>query len=1043
MAANENDVELWASGLLGELGWHEVHGASIAPGAATAERESWGDVVLVGRLRSAIESLNPHLSAEALDAAIVEVLRTQAPSLVADNAALHELLIRGVRVSVAQDGVRRSVTVRVFDFEDPENNDWLAVRQFTVIEKVDGIEHERRPDLVQFVNGIPLVVHELKNPADENADVKVAWRQFQTYKAQIPSLFRYNAVLVCSDGSAAIAGSLTAGFEHFAPWKTIDGTRESAQGLAELEVLIRGLFDRSRFLTYVRDYVAFADERSGLVKRNAKYHQFWAVETAVESTVKAIFSADPKQRGRIGVVWHTQGSGKSLEMLFYGNKAARHPKLGNPTIVFLTDRNDLDDQLHDEVFLPAAAKGFLPEQPVKAERRSHLREVLARPSGGVVFTTIQKFSPVKGEDEMPLLTDRSNVIVVADEAHRSQYDFLDGYARHVRDALPNASFIGFTGTPIDTDDASTVAVFGEYIHVYDITDAIEDGATVPIFYESRLVRVDLPDDVQGVVDGQTETILEGLSEDEAEKVKAKVATAEGVVGAPERVKTVAADIVAHWETRTEQLAGKSMVVALTRPVAVALYQEIVFLRPEWHDDADDKGAIKLIMTGTAADPVEWQAHIRNKKRQAVIKDRAKNASDPLQMVIVVDMWLTGFDAPPMHTMYVDKPMKSHGLMQAIARVNRTWRDKPAGLIVDYIGITDNLRRAIAQYSDRDQDKVGIDIEEAALALEAVYEVVCGLFHGYDWQAGAAEKDIGKHLAAVDAAAEFILDGDAADDDKDELTRRFLDQSLALSKALALAASHPTARLLADDVKFFQTVRARILKLTGGGGGPGSGADVGAAETALQQLLATSIETDGVIDVFAAAGLDKPDLSIFSDEFLDQIQEMNGNENLRVKALEKLLNDEIKAARRTSVVRHQAFSERLRKAINQYKTRALTAAEIIEELVQLALDLKDSKQDQQQSGLSEDEYAFYEAVANHGEALVQMGDDKLRALAGELVTKLKQEVTIDWARRESVQAGIRAKVKRILMLRGYPPEYEEGAIELVLQQTELFAENWAK
>lgn len=1038
---NEDAVEVWASGLFRDLGWSEVHGSEIAPGAESAERSSWSDVVLVGRLRTAVEVLNPGLPSAALDEALNQMLRVQAPALVEDNAAVHDLMVNGLRVEVTEDGVRRSRTVRVFDFDDPENNDWLAVRQFTVIEQTRGVEHERRLDLVCFVNGLPLAAGELKNPAYENASTKSAWQQFQTYKAQVPGLFRYNEVLFCSDGSAAVAGSLTAGWEHFAPWKTVDGTRESREGKPELEVLIRGMFDRTRFLGFMRDYVVFSDERAGLAKRIAKYHQYWAVEEAVKSTVRAVTTDDDQHRGRVGVVWHTQGSGKSLEMLFYAGKVARHPDMGNPTVVMLTDRNDLDDQLHDEVFLPSATRALLPEPPVQASTRQHLRGLLDRPAGGIVFTTIQKFAPGADDDQMPLLSDRRNVVVVADEAHRSQYDFLDGFARHMRDALPNASFLGFTGTPLDEDDKSTLAVFGDYIHVYDVTDAIEDGATVPIYYDSRLVRVQLPDDIAESIDDAAEEILEGVDSDEAERLKARIATAEAVVGAPDRVKKVAADIVEHWDLRKAQLKGKAMVVAMTRPVAVALYDEIVARRPDWHDEADDKGHIKLIMTGNASDPLEWQGHIRNKQRQSKIKDRAKNPDDPLELVIVVDMWLTGFDSPPMHTMYVDKPMKAHGLMQAIARVNRTWRDKPAGLIVDYIGITDNLRKAIAQYSKRDQDKVGIDIEQARLALESVHEVVCGLFHGHDWESGAASTDVGVWLAAVDDAVEFLLDG--ADDptaEKDGLSRRFLDQSLALSKALALAASHPIARVLADDVKFFQTVRARLLKLTRSDpSGPGVSEQ---AETALEQLVAASIETDGVVDVFAEVGLTQPDLSIFSEKFLDEIKTMDGHENVRVALLQKLLNDEIRSARRSSVVRHRLFSDRLQTAINQYKTRALTAAQIIEELVQLALDLNQSKAASQQSGMSADEYAFYEAVAQNGAALVEMGDDKLKALAAELVARLKKSVTIDWDKRESVQAEIRAKVKRILSLRGYPPDYSDEAIELVLQQTELFAQEWA-
>ena len=1034
---DESEIERWVhEDVLGDLGWFPVHGNEIAPGAEVAERSAWSDVVLRGRLDQAVALLNPDIPQAQRDEAIRQLLRTQSQNLAEDNAAVHRMLVDGVTVQVTEDGHRRSRSARFFDFDEPTNNDWVIVRQFTVKQSVDGIEHTRRPDLVGFVNGLPLVVGEMKSASDEKASTKAGYQQFQTYKAQIPSLFRYNAVLFSSDGTDAVAGSLTAGWEHFAPWKTVDGTEESRAGKSTLEVLARGLLDTERLLTYLRDYIVFSDERAGLIKRNAKYHQYWAVEKAVASTLDAV-----EGDGRAGVVWHTQGSGKSFEMLCYAGKVMRHPAMGNPTLVLLTDRNDLDDQLHDEVFLPSVARGFLPEQPKKAATRQQLRQLLDRPSGGIIFTTIQKFHPGADADTMPLLTARSNVVVVADEAHRSQYDFIDGFARHMRDALPNASFLGFTGTPIDADDKSTVAVFGNYIDVYDITDAIEDGATVPIYYESRLVKVELPAQAAEAVDVEVDAALAEVAPYAAEKAKRKWAQIEAIVGAPKRLAQVAEDLVAHWEKRKAILAGKGMIVVMSRDIAVRMYDALTGLRPDWHDPADDKGSLKVVMTGAASDPAHYQPHIRTKQGRADLKQRAKDPDDPLELVIVVDMWLTGFDAPAMHTMYVDKPMKAHGLMQAIARVNRTYKDKPAGLIVDYVGITDNLRRAITSYSKRDQDKVGVDIEQGALVLEREYEIVEGILNGYDWRTGAHATDTGVRIKAVEDTAEWLLEHDDPDEHGVGLVKRFLDHALALSKAQALAGSHPLVGKLATDIRFLQAVRAHLLKLTSSST-DGDGRSPADIDTVLSQVLASAVEAEGVIDVFAQAGLDQPDLSVFSEEFLENIQKIEGYENSRVEMLRKLLDEEVRSVRRTNVVQFEKFSEKLKRAIQQYRTRAISGAEALEHLVQLALEFKEDQEKAHESGLSPDEFAFYEAVAAHGPALVEMGDDKLKALAAELVLKLREKVTIDWNRKQSVQAGIRATVKTLLAQRGYPPDYSDEAVEMVLKQTEVFAEKWA-
>ncbi len=1034
---DEDALETWSLEVLSELGWSTGHGNDVAPTVDTAERDSWRDVVLVGRLGDAVARLNPDVSPSQQEEAVRQLLRVQSANLIEDNAAFHKMLVEGVRVAFQHEGKTLSRTVRFIDFDDVDNNDWLVLRQYTVHDRVDGHDTKRRADVVGLVNGLPLALGELKNPSSEDASTLTGWNQLQTYKHDVPTLLRFNALVFLSDGNQAIAGSLTAGFEHFAPWKTIDGTPESAEGKPALEVLLRGMFDRERFLTLLRDYVVFSDEPVGLVKRIAKYHQFWAVEKAVTSTLGAI-----EGDGRAGVVWHTQGSGKSFEMLCYVAKAMRHPDMRNPTVVMLTDRNDLDDQLHDEVFLPSTARGFLPETPVQATSRPHLRELLARPSGGIVFTTIHKFHPGADNDRMPLLTDRANVVVVADEAHRSQYDFLDGFARHMRDALPNASFLGFTGTPIDREDASTVQVFGNYIDVYDITAAIADGATVPIYYESRLVQVELPDDVTEAIDTEVEMALEGVSTYDAEKVKTRAAQVAAVMGAQPRLDTVASDVVEHWEKRTANLTGKAMIVAYDRAIAVRLYDAIVALRPHWHDDSDEGGHIKVVMTGAAHDPPEWQPHVRSKERNRALKARAKDANDELEIVIVVDMWLTGFDAPVMHTMYVDKPMKGHNLMQAIARVNRTWRDKPAGLIVDYVGITDDLRRAIANYSKKDQDKVGIDLEQAVLALETQYSVITGQLHGHDWQTAAESQSIATVLAGVNETVEWLLANDEPDERGRGLVKRYLDTSLGLAKAHALAGSTDRAAELADHVKYLQTVRASLLKLTSSDPET-TGTSPEAVNTALQQIVAASLTTSGVMDVFAQAGLDKPDVSIFSEEFLDEITKVRGYENSRAELLRKLLNEEIRSVGRSSVVQHKKFSERLRQSIAAYRTRAITAAELLEHLIDLARDMRDAHGERENSDMGADEFAFYEAIAQNGPALAKMGDDKLKALAAELVEQLRKSVRIDWNRKQSVQAEIRAKVAMLLARRGYPPDYSDEALTLVMQQTELFAEQWVQ
>lgn len=1036
----EDAVELWMQDLLTEAGWTPVHGHDIAPDTQHAERSSWQDVLLTDRLTTAVERLNPTIPADARGEAIRQLIGATSQNLVEDNAHLHRLLIEGATVEVEQDGVRRPRAVHFIDFGPDNDNDLLTVRQLTVVDRVAGQETRRRTDLVGYVNGLPLVLIELKNPSDEEATVKTAWQQLQTYKSELPTLLRYNAALVISDGIDARVGSLTAPFEHFAPWKTIDGTRESADGVSPLETIVRGLLHPDQFLTWLRDYTVFSDEKPGLVKKQAKYHQFWAVEKAIEATRHAI-AGD----GRVGVVWHTQGSGKSFEMHCYAAKAMRDDSLGNPTIVLLTDRNDLDDQLHDEVFLPSLGRGFLPEAPQQADSKEDLRQLLKRPSGGLIFTVINKFGLDHANDEqrMPVLSDRENIVVVVDEAHRSNYDFIDGFARHMRDALPNAAFLGFTGTPIDTDDKSTQAVFGEYIDVYDITDAIADGATVPIYYESRLVKVTLPAAKATELDVKADEILEGLSDEEAAAMMQRWASTDTIAASPELISQIANDVIAHWETRRDTMDGKAMIVAPTREAAVALYDSIIQLRPDWHDPDDARGCIKLVMSGSASDPAEWQQHVRSKAVARDLKLRAKNPDDPLEMVMVVDMWLTGFDAPPMHTMYVAKSLKAHNLMQAIARVNRTWRDKPAGLIVDYIGITDDLRRALHSYSDKDRSQVGISLDEGAQALRIAFDIVEGLLAGHDWPKD--ERDVGKAMTGVSLTVEWLLDNDAPpgddvdEEDVNDLVNRYKDATLALAKAHALAASHPAALELADNVRYLLAVRAALIKLDTTTTRGSASTD---AASALRTLVSAAISTDGVLDVFAQAGLSTPELSIFSDDFLDRVRNLKGNENLRLKLLQKLLNEELQSVRGRSVVRFDKFSEQLQQAINRYRTRAITSGQIIEELIALAREIRSSAENVGKSDLSADEYAFYEALAADGSAQLEMSDEKLKALAAELVEQLKREVSIDWDRKTTVQAKIRAKVKRLLRLRGYPPQYSEQAINLLLQQTDLFARQWA-
>lgn len=1035
---NENIVEQAALEYFAELGYRIVHGPDIAPDEPGAERTAYEEVILWKRLRDALDRINPGADASLINEAVKTVQRAGSQNPIDENARLHQLITEGVPVEHRDDdGQLRTTSLWLVDFEEPSNNDWVVANQFTIVEN----GKNRRPDVLVMVNGLPLALFELKNPAAEHATLKSAWNQVQTYRHDIPSVFVPNAVTVISDGTSSAMSSYSGAFEHYAPWKTIEG-REVVSGLPALEVLIKGVFEPKRFLDLLKNFIVFSDETvtdkttgqptRALVKRVAKYHQYWAVNAAVESTVQAS-RPDGDRRG--GVVWHTQGSGKSFEMVFYAAKIMRDQRMANPTLVFITDRNDLDDQLFGETFAPAR---ILPETPVQATTRTDLRAKLKRASGGIVFTTLQKFAPGEDGDSNPVLTDRRNVVVIADEAHRSQYGFSEtldrhgrlksGLAKHMRDALPGATYLGFTGTPIESDDKSTRSVFGDYVDVYDLTRAVEDGATVRIFYESRLAKIDLSETDLAALDDLADKITETVEEDTATAAKSRWSRLEAIVGAESRLDLVARDIVEHWEKRRESLFGKGMIVTMSRRIAVRLYEKIVALRPDWHSDDPAKGKIKVVMTGSASDPADFQPHIHSKDVRKDLKLRAKNADDPLELVIVRDMWLTGFDAPSMHTMYVDKTMQGAGLMQAIARVNRTFRDKPGGLIVDYIGVFDNLQNALAEYSPSDRDQAGVPIDEMVQVMLEKHDIVRTLLHGIDY-------DTSPELPASQRLNEYskVLDFVMADPDR---TSRFNDQVLALAKAFALAGARDEAAAIRNDVRLFTDVRAAILKIQNPNSGRG-GAGTVEIDTALGQLLNEAVAADQVVDVYKLAGVKSPEISILSDEFLDSLAEKD-KPNLQMGLLRRLLNDQIKTVQRANVVQGRKFSEMLDEAVNRYTNRSLTTAEIIAELVKLAKQMRDAQQRHEELGLREDEVAFYDAVVQNDAAVLELGDETLKAISRDLVKSVRQSATIDWNLKESVLAAMRSKVRRILAKYDYPPDAEKKAIELVLEQAEVFA-----
>ena len=1043
-AFSESGVEAAALAWLEDLGWAVAHGPVIAPDALAAERSDYGQVVLEKRLRDSLARLNPDLPAEALDDAFRKLTHPEGPTLETRNRAFHRMLVDGVTVEYrTSDGAVRGAQAGVLDFDDPDNNDWLAVNQFTVVEN----KHERRPDIVLFVNGLPLGVIELKNPTDEDATIWTAWQQFQTYKAELSTLFSMNAALIVSDGVEARIGTLTAGREWFKPWRTISGETLATPHLPQLQVILEGACAPIRFLALVRDFIVFEDDGSGLlVKKMAGYHQFHAVEVAVAETLRAAELSQPPALpeeetdryeagrkaggapgdGRIGVIWHTQGSGKSLSMAFYAGRIIREPSMANPTIVVLTDRNDLDDQLFGTF---SRCQDLLRQPPVQAASRADLRAKLAVESGAVVFTTIQKFFPEEQGDTHPALSQRRNIVVIADEAHRSQYDFIDGYARHMRDALPNASFVGFTGTPVELRDANTRAVFGDYISIYDIQRAVEDQATVPIYYESRLAKLTLDESEKPTIDPEFEEATEGEEIGRKEKLKTKWAQLEAIVGSEQRLALVAQDIVAHFEQRLEALDGKAMVVCMSRRICVTLYRELVRLRPDWHHEDDDKGNLKVVMTGAASDPPDWQPLIRNKTRREALANRFRNAEDPLQIVLVRDMWLTGFDAPCLHTMYVDKPMRGHGLMQAIARVNRVFRDKPGGLVVDYLGLAHELKRALATYTESGgTGKTALNQEEAVAVMLEKYEICCGLFHGFDrskWTTGTPQERLG----LLPAAQEHIL---AQENGKD----RCVQSVRELSQAFALAVPHEDAIRIRDDVAFFQAVQSVLAKRSPAEARPEEDLD-----HAVRQIVSRAVVSKGVIDIFAAAGLEKPDISILSDEFLAEVRGMP-QRNLAVELLQKLLRGELATRRKKNVVQARSFVEMLEQTLLRYQNRAVEAAQVIEELIQLARELREATARGEKLGLSEDELAFYDALETNDSAVQILGDETLRAIARELVETVRGNVTIDWTLRENVRANLRRLVKRTLRRHGYPPDKQEKATRTVLEQAEVLSADWA-
>lgn len=1029
----EDQMEQEVLGWLAEVGYRVVCGYDVAPDSDNPWRANFNQVLLLDQLRGAIARLNPSVQMVAREDALAQVVNLDTPAQLSANRAFHRLLVNGVPVQYQRDGETVGDFVRLVDFENPAANEWLAINQFTI----KGPKHTRRPDIILFVNGLPLVVLELKNPADVHADIWKAFDQLQTYKEQIPDLFQYNEIMIASDGSEARMGSLSADAERFMQWRTVDGVNLDPYGeFGELETMVRGILSPAMLLDYLRFFVLFEDD-GRLVKKIAGYHQFHAVRAAIEQVVLA---SRPDGSHKGGVVWHTQGSGKSITMTCFAARVMRDAAMENPTIVVITDRNDLDGQLFGVFSL---SQDLLREQPVQVSTRGDLRDKLGnRPSGGIVFTTIQKFMPGEDEDTFPVLSDRANIVVIADEAHRTQYGFSAslkapgkvaegaaryqvGYAQHLRDALPNATFVAFTGTPVSAEDRDTRAVFGDYIHVYDMQQAKDDGATVAIYYESRLAKLSLNNEELPHIDDEVDELAEDEEESEQAKLKSRWAALEKVVGSKPRIERVAADLVAHFEERSQAQHGKAMVVAMSREICVHLYDAIVALRPDWHDPDPDKGAIKIVMTGSASDKALLRPHIHPALVKKRLEKRFKDPSDPLKLVIVRDMWLTGFDAPCVHTLYVDKPMKGHNLMQAIARVNRVFKDKQGGLVVDYIGIASELKSAIKEYTaSRGRGRPTVDAHEAYAVLEEKLDVLRAMLHGFDY----SDYLTGGHKLLA-GAANFIL---GLEDGK----KRFADNALAMSKVFTLCCTLDEAKAVREEVAFLQAVKVMLTKK-----------EVSQKkktdeerDLAIRQIIGNAVVSGDVVDVFEAVGLDKPNIGLLDDEFLAEVRNLP-ERNLAVELLERLLEGEIKAKFATNLSQEKKFSEMLTKVIQRYQNRSIETAQVIEELIDMAKKFAAVSKRGQALGLNDDELAFYDAFANNEASVRELGDEILAKIAHELTASLRRSVTVDWSSRESVRARLRLLVKRILRKYKYPPDQQEEAAQLVLAQAESLCEVW--
>ncbi|EPU5970954.1 type I restriction endonuclease subunit R [Vibrio alginolyticus] len=1056
-----------------ELGYQYQNGYDIAPDGDMPERENYQQVTLQARLVSALETLNPNVPSDTLIEVAKIVATPQTPVLIKNNKLFHQYLIEGVPVEYSvmeqEQWVTKHTHVRLIDFENRENNEFLVVNQFTIT----GTKVNRRPDVIVFINGLPMAVIELKNPADDHADIWNAYNQIQTYKEEIADLFVFNEALVISDGWTARVGSLTANKERFLPWKTIESEDDKPLLEFQLETMVRGFFKPELLLDYIRYFVLFENDGDRIIKKIAGYHQFHAVRAAVKATVIAATTSDQVTEPRAnyanrvvpgskkaGVVWHTQGSGKSISMVCYASKLLQQPEMNNPTLVVVTDRNDLDGQLFNTFTM---AQETLKQIPQQATDRDALRDLLLnRQSGGIIFTTVQKFALLDEEMAHPILSERSNIVVVSDEAHRSQYGnkarlvdvkdedgnvvdqrYVYGYSKYMRDALPNAAFIGFTGTPISMDDKDTRGVFGDYVSIYDIQDAVDDGATVPIYYESRLAKLDInQDEIEALNDQVEEEIGEDEETESREKIKSQWSALEKLVGAEPRIKQVAQDLVEHFTTRCETFPGKAMIVAMSREICVDLYDAIVAIKPEWHSDDPNKGAIKIVMTGSAADKAKMQPHIHNKKTKKLFEKRYKDTDDELQLVIVRDMWLTGFDAPCCHTMYIDKPMKGHNLMQAIARVNRVFKDKPGGLVVDYIGIANELKNALKTYTNsQGKGKPTVDTAEAFAVFMEKVDVIRGMFATpvdgdvFNYRPDFETKPLQLLPGAVNHISGLSHRNSKGVEVRDG-KRRFLDVMAALMKAFSLCNTLDEVDGYKNEIAFYGAIKTAFLKH--------STVDTKRSDelrnSALRQILNNAIVADGVDDIFKTVGLDKPNIGLLSEEFLEDVKNMK-EKNLAVELLEKLLRDEVKARMKNDVVQEKKYSDRIMSTLQKYHNRNIETAQVIEELIQWAKEMQADAEMMDKLNLSTDEIAFYRALITNEASVRTLGDDNLRQLAIELTHQLRKSATVDWQKRESVRARMRNLVRRLLRRWKYPPDAAEEAIKLVLDQAEVLADGW--